>query len=131
MANSILGLTIYQAFNTFCFTDVERELYDEPFVAGMDKIIEDVLTRKRLLKENGMYHILISEKEFPGCDGVLNREEYEHDGAWYSIKTLRDYETEKGWLCPATLKFFSSFPEKIYFQLKYAGERFVSTKAQI
>lgn len=54
---------------------------------------------------------------FPKCKTHLEKDKNEYGGAWYTLKTSNNDEF-KGWLCPATLKFFTDFPEKIFFHIE-------------
>lgn len=119
----MLTLTIYRHGSCWCFDDETFGLQTEPFVLGMSEIISSVI------KENcpdpaEQYTIIFSDQEFPRAQGCLVRTEFEHGGAWYyreSSESIASPGTstkiQQGWLCPATLHYFDSHPEKIYFSI--------------
>lgn len=114
MANAMLCIEIYKLHGIWCFSDEKRELVDEPFILGMTELITAALKHTNLYEFNKKYRILFSGYDFPFNNGYLNKLGEERGGAWY------EWNENKGWLCPATLKFFEQFPEKIYFKLENA-----------
>ena len=108
----MLCVEIYKFNGTWCFTDTKRELLNEPFVLGIPEIINSVLEEQKLVEKGKNYRILFSAQEFPTYHGALARQNEEMGGAWYA------WNEQKGWLCPATLKFFCDFPETIYFKIE-------------
>lgn len=117
MSNALFVIEIYRHAGTWCFTDEKRDLIHEPFVSGIPELINDCINQLETSKDN-RYRITFSEKQFPESKEYLRFHFEEHGGAWYS-KQVTEKNTEQntkiGWLCPATLKFFSCFPKRIYF----------------
>jgi hypothetical protein len=121
MNNSMLALQLYRDAGTWCFTDESRNLTNEPFVLGIPAIIDKVIQDNEIDPHNPT--VIFSENEFPQCQGYLAYEIFEQGGVWYSLQELhKPYKhpggTLRGWLCPATLKFFPCHPKRIYFKLE-------------
>lgn len=116
MFNSMITIEIYRHAGTWCFTDEARGLLHEPFVLGIPKMIDKLIENIEDQKNKTTYAITFSERQFPTCSTRLTKLEEEHGGAWYELNSESN-TTERGWLCPATLKFFSNFPDEIYFTL--------------
>lgn len=119
MSNVMLTIEIYRHNGTWCFTDEVRGLTHEPFVLGIPEIIDTVLKSQRGGPLHTSYRVLFSANPFPKAYGHLEIQNKEHGGAWYALRSAEnELETEDvaqiGWLCPATLKFFDAFPERIY-----------------
>ena len=122
MQNAMYIIEIYRHAGTWCFTDDKRGLVHEPFVLGIPEFIDQVINLLSLGELNRTYKVIFSEKIFPAYQGCLSFKETEHGGAWYSLSVLnqdaKNNENGRGWLCPATLKFFEYFPPEIYFKLE-------------
>lgn len=115
-------LEIYKYSGLWCFTDTKRDLTHEPFVLGMSEIITHVIKEFKLGSDEDNYRVIFSEDKFPGYQGYLYYQYPEHGGNWYCLTTTLQSEPSqddlKGWLCPATLKFFEMFPKSIYFKVE-------------
>lgn len=122
MQNAMYVIQIYRHAGTWCFTDTERGLIHEPFVLGIPKFIDKNIEINELGSLNQDYKVIFSERCFPTYHGFLTIQEHEQGGAWYQMSIPEDWgqtgESSLGWLCPATLKFFSEFPKEIYFKLE-------------
>lgn len=119
MSNALFAIEIYRHAGTWCFTDEKRGLLHEPFVSGIPELIDDCITRL-IPHEGKSYRITFSEKQFPDSKEYLYFHSEEHGGAWYLKQNTGEtinLNSKKGWLCPATLKFFSYFPKEIYFSI--------------
>lgn len=112
MSNAMMVIQIYEHCGTWAFTDKARGLTHEPFVAGIPEIIDFCIDAYGD-KTKETHRIVFSAEYFPLCQGHMTKTSNEHGGAWYQFD-VQDGGF-KGWLCPATLKFFDSHPEKIYF----------------
>lgn len=113
----MMTIEIYRHAGTWCFTDEARGLLHEPFVLGIPEMIDRLIEKIGDQKNKTTYAITFSEQQFPTCSTRLEKLEEEHGGAWYALHA-EGIETKEGWLCPATLKFFSDFPKTIYVTLK-------------
>lgn len=112
MSNSMLVLEMYRHAGTWVFTDEKRDLVNEPFVLGVPEIFDSVI-EKQNLKGNHLYRVIFSDQNFPLAHAKVEKISEEGGGAWYKHK-----KTPPGWLCPATLKFFKEFPERIFFKIE-------------
>jgi hypothetical protein len=106
--NSIMVIKPYRFADTWVFDDADRGLVKEPFVAGIDRMLDD-LTRDIPDAARG-FRLLFSVLPFPGSQVELEWRREELGGNWYFAATL-GYE---GWLCPALLKFFPAAPPKLF-----------------
>jgi len=112
MSNSMLILEMYRHAGTWVFTDEKRDLVNEPFVLGVPEIFDSVIEEQDL-KGNHLYRVIFSDQNFPLAHAEVEKISEEGGGAWYKHK-----KTPPGWLCPATLKFFKEFPERIFFKIE-------------
>lgn len=110
--NSIMILFPYKYNGTWVFDDVDRGLIKEPFVAGIDKIL-DKLTQYIPDADKG-FKLLFSESYLPKADVKLVWMRKEGGGNWYKAPTLG----MEGWLCPALYKYFKEAPNQIYIKIE-------------
>lgn len=115
--NQIMKISPYWKYNTWCFSDDVTGLKDEPFVAGSDRIISELLRSKGILQEAKEGFILtFSGDYFPEYDGMLHHFKTEGSGNWYKT-TIGDVEYT-GWICPALFLYFSEAPKNIYVKME-------------
>jgi hypothetical protein len=88
-------------------------LYQEPFVSGAPKILDLFLQSVGQGDEDEM-RLLFSKLKFPGSVLAV-RHEKESGGYWYKVP---EFTGMAGWLCPATLCYFTSFPETFHFKVE-------------
>jgi hypothetical protein len=113
----MMTVEIYRYADTWCFTDEKRGLIHEPFVLGTPEIVDYMIESLPSQNTENKYRIIFSSEMFPNCKTHLKRDKNEHGGAWYALQAEQKDEL-RGWLCPATLKFFADFPECIFFHLE-------------
>jgi hypothetical protein len=113
-ANSISVIHPYLDEGEWCFDDPSVGLEREPFVAGMDMIIDRAVME--MDDPGGGFTLLFSDSPFPSATPLKWIEE-ESGGNWYECA---EYGLS-GWCCPALLKYFDSAPKEIYFQAKERG----------
>ncbi len=119
--NAIQAIMPYRMFGTWVFDDPHAGLVREPFVLGIPEMI-DVMVWDMADPSDG-FRMCFSLTE----PAVMNAHHIklmalENGGAWY-----RDVETRMGgWLCPATLLYFQSFPDELYI---WAEEMVISAQA--
>jgi hypothetical protein len=106
--NSIGLIAPYKHEGMWVFDDPEVGLRREPFVAGIDKMI-DQLVSSIPNSENG-FRLLFSASPFPGYAVEIEWRREEYGGNWYYSP---QFEME-GWLCPALFKYFDKAPPKLY-----------------
>lgn len=108
--NSLFAIAPYQFEDFWVFDDPGVGLRQEPFVCGMDHII-DVMTEDMPDAGSG-FKLLFSSRPFPGFTAKLEWLREECGGNWYA---WRKYALE-GWLCPALFKYFDTAPKEIFLQ---------------
>jgi hypothetical protein len=106
--NSIAVIAPYKYEGMWVFDDPSVELCREPFVAGIDTMI-DRLVAAIPDAEKG-FRLLFSAFPFPGYIVELTWRREEYGGNWYYSSKF-DIE---GWLCPALFKYFAKAPAKLY-----------------
>jgi hypothetical protein len=108
--NSIRIIVPYKFEGMWVFDDPAVNLVREPFVAGIDQII-DRLVATIPGAEQG-FRLLFSASPFPGHNARFEWRREEAGGNWYDCP---QFEME-GWLCPALFKYFEEAPKELYCQ---------------
>lgn len=98
----------YKYEGCWVFDDAAVDLLQEPFVLGIDTMI-DRLTMDIPNAAKG-FKVMFSASKFPGCTLKLEWRREELGGNWYYSPS---YGME-GWLCPALFKYFNKAPKEIY-----------------
>ena len=98
----------YKHQGMWVFDDPAVRLSREPFIAGIDKMI-DKLVADIPNAERG-WKAIFSASPFPGQMVKLEWRREESGGNWY----YSDKYQMEGWLCPALFKYFASAPREIY-----------------
>lgn len=93
-------------YGGWSFDDAEVGLQGEPFVAGIPEIID------ALVGNATKFEAAISKDPIKDYTCRLIRDE-EGKGDYTMEET-----GAKGWLCPATLKYFPEYPANIYVKIK-------------
>ena len=93
---------------TWVFDDPTVGLIQEPFVAGIPEMINDLV--RDIPNATSGFRLLFSAEPFPGFQRKLEWVRTELGGNWYR---LSDRPAE-GWLCPALFRYFSMAPHEIY-----------------
>ena len=106
--NSLYALKPYRHQSAWVFDDDKVGLVAEPFVLGIDTMI-DRLTESIPDAANG-FRLIFSTSQFPGSMAEIQWRREEANGNWYYTPT---YNIE-GWLCPALFKYFDEAPKTIY-----------------
>ncbi|MGB5969653.1 MAG: DUF6717 family protein [Spirulinaceae cyanobacterium] len=104
----------YKYDEMWVFDDEKVGLVREPFVAGADKIIDQMVAN--IPQAESGFSLLFSAHPFPGYQVKFDWRREEYGGNWYYIAML-DME---GWLCPALFKYFDKAPQEFYAQFKAA-----------
>ncbi len=110
--NAIMLICPYRWNGMWVFDDEAAGLHREPFVAGIDTMI-DRLTADILDAERG-FRMVFSATAFPGHAVRLEWRREESGGNWYHCSQLG----MEGWLCPALFKYFESAPQEIYAKIE-------------
>src|ERR1051325_11230935 len=106
--NSLFVIAPYRYEGMWVFDDPRVGLVREPFVAGIDLMI-DRLVAKIPNADKG-FRLIFSPTPFPGHEAKLEWRRTESGGNWYWSE---QYQIE-GWLCPALFKYFQSAPRELY-----------------
>ena len=107
-SNSLMVIAPYRHNGMWVFDDPAVGLSREPFIAGIDKMI-DKLVADIPNAERG-WKAIFSASPFPGHEVKLEWRREESGGNWY----YSDKYQMEGWLCPALFKYFAQAPREIY-----------------
>ena len=106
--NSLMVISPYKHHGMWVFDDPAVGLNKEPFIAGIDTMI-DKLTADIPNAQAG-FRAVFSASAFPGHTTKLEWRREESGGNWY----YSDKYKMEGWLCPALFKYFPTAPREIY-----------------
>jgi hypothetical protein len=106
--NSLRVIFPYRRNGVWMFDDAATGLSQEPFVAGIPEIIEDLVATIPGADEG--FTLFFSERPFPGHQVTLEWAREEIGGNWYRVSGTQ----MEGWLCPALLRYFQEAPSRIY-----------------
>jgi hypothetical protein len=110
--NALLVIAPYKYQGTWVFDDSAVGLFREPFIAGIDTMI-DKATANTPNADKG-FRAIFSASPFPGADFKLEWRREESGGNWY----YSDQFKMEGWLCPALLKYFPKAPPEIFVKVE-------------
>jgi hypothetical protein len=106
--NSLFVIKPYLYNGSWVFDDEDVGLYREPFVSGIDVMIDRLVAN--IPKAEKGFRLIFSPGPFPGYTVKLEWRRTEYGGNWYFSP---EYNME-GWLCPALFKYFKEAPKEIY-----------------
>ncbi len=110
--NSLFVIAPYKYHGSWVFDDPAVGLSREPFVAGIDTLIDKAIAK---IPEAGKgFRATFSAAFFPGADFKLEWRRQEGSGNWYYSPDFK----QEGWLCPALFKYFQSAPREIYVKVE-------------
>ena len=115
IGNSLMMIAPYKHHGMWVFDDPAVGLDKEPFIAGIDTMI-DKMTATIPNAEKG-FRAVFSASPFPGYTEKLEWRRQESGGNWY----YSDHYKMEGWLCPALLKYFATAPREIYVRAEPKG----------
>ena len=106
--NSLILIRPYKYEGTWVFDDTAVGLTREPFIAGIDTIIDHAVADI----PNAMrgFDAIFSAMPFPGYTLKLEWQRSEAGGNWNYCEKF----SMEGWLCPALFKYFAESPREIY-----------------
>jgi hypothetical protein len=107
-ANSLYVLRPYKHQGTWVFDDEAVGLVCEPFVLGIDEMIERLVAV--IPNAEAGFRLIFSPRAFPGHTVKLEWRREEDGGNWYFSPTFGI----EGWLCPALIKYFEVAPRELY-----------------
>ncbi len=108
--NAINTIKPFWRNGTWMFNDSSTGLINEPFVAGIPKMISILTTNIAHAKDG--FRLLFSAQKFPDYDMSLLWQKEENGGNWYLAK---DYNVT-GWICPAMFHYFKTTPNEIFIK---------------
>lgn len=108
MANAIFVIAPYKWQGQWVFDDPSVGLTHEPFVAGIDTMIDRMVAAIPHAEKG--FRLFFSASPFPGYTLKLEWRREEYGGNWYFCPQL----SMEGWLCPALLKYFDQAPAQLY-----------------
>ena len=109
-SNAIMVLAPYRHAGTWVFDDARVGLRQEPFVAGVPEMIDEMV--KDIPDANEGFRLFFSTGEFPGYTHTLTWRRGDATGNWYYCEQV----DKEGWLCPALFKYYKRAPEKFYIK---------------
>ncbi len=112
LMNALLVIAPYKYQGTWVFDDPAAGLLREPFIAGIDTMIEKAVADIPNAEKG--FRAIFSASPFPGADLKLDWRRAESGGNWY----YSDRFKMEGWLCPALLKYFPTAPREIYVKVE-------------
>ena len=115
--NEIRVIAPYKYAGGWVFDDPAVDLVREPFVGGMDIIIDRAVAGIPEA-ENG-FRLLFSPKPFPGYNLKLEWRREEYGGNWYYAPQF----DQEGWLCPALQLYFDPAPRELYCRAEAGTNR--------
>ncbi len=106
--NAISVLYPYKYEGLWVFDDSAAGLDKEPFVCGIDKMIDRLVVG--LQNPDKGFRLYFAPEPFPGFAVQLEWRRPEYGGNWYYCA---EYEME-GWLCPALFRYFVNAPKRLF-----------------
>jgi hypothetical protein len=110
--NALLVIAPYKYQGTWVFDDPAVGLSREPFIAGIDTMIDKAVADIPSAEKG--FRAIFSASPFPGANWKLDWRREESGGNWY----YSDRFKMEGWLCPALLKYFPTAPREIYVKIE-------------
>ena len=110
--NALLVIAPYKYQGTWVFDDPAVGLSREPFIAGIDTMIDQAVADIPNAEKG--FRAIFSASPFPGANWKLDWRRAESGGNWY----YSDRFKMEGWLCPALLKYFPTAPREIYVKVE-------------
>jgi hypothetical protein len=106
--NSLFIIAPYRYQGMWVFDDPKVGLDREPFVAGIDLMIDRLV--ENIADADKGFRLIFSPTPFPGSQARLEWRREEHGGNWYWCEQF----ALEGWLCPALFKYFPAAPRELF-----------------
>jgi hypothetical protein len=105
-----LKLDIRNCNGTWIFDDVEKQVFDEPFVEGSSELITAMRDSLGLKGEN--LTLTFEPQQFQKTNFRLDWMDCRSNGTWnmYRCQSL----AMEGWLCPVLLRYFAKPPRQMF-----------------
>ncbi|MFN9972133.1 MAG: DUF6717 family protein, partial [Phycisphaerae bacterium] len=98
----------YRHQGTWVFDDASAGLVQEPFVAGVPEMIDELV--KDIPDAEKGFRLTFSANPFPGHQKTLSWLRGDSGGNYYRMNE----PPMEGWICPAMFKYYEKAPEKLY-----------------
>ena len=108
LMNALFLIAPYKYEGMWVFDDLAVGLAREPFIAGIDTMIDKVVAD--IPNAERGFRAVFSATHFPGANFKLEWRRAEGGGNWYYSEQFK----MEGWLCPALFRYFPSAPREIY-----------------
>jgi hypothetical protein len=106
--NTIGVIVPYKYQGMWVFDDPAAGLHREPFVAGIDTMIDRLVAA--IPNADKGFRLVFSAVAFPGHTVKLEWRREDAGGNWYFCPQFG----VEGWLCPALFKYFEKAPAQLY-----------------
>ncbi|RYD85107.1 MAG: hypothetical protein EOP84_03530 [Verrucomicrobiaceae bacterium] len=110
--NSLFVIAPYKYHGSWVFDDERVGLHREPFIAGIDTMIDRLVAE--IPNAEAGFRATFSASPFPGYTTKLVQQRSESGGTWYQSEELG----MEGWLCPALFKYYETAPPELYVKLE-------------
>ena len=110
--NALFVIAPYKYEGLWVFDDPAVGLSKEPFIAGIDTMIDKVVAD--IPRAERGFRAIFSATPFPGHNFKLEWRRGESGGNWYYSNQFK----MEGWFCPALLRYFPSAPREIYVKVE-------------
>jgi len=111
--NALQIIFPYKDRGQWMFDDERVNLVREPFIYGMDTLLNIIATREKIKGLSKGVKLIFSHLPFPqAIELVWDREDV--GGNWYACPEIND---RQGWLCPAMFKYFKKTPARLYIKM--------------
>jgi hypothetical protein len=110
--NVVSVIVPYKYEGIWVFDDPAVGLVREPFVAGIDTMIDRLVGS--IPDATKGFRLLFSSTPFPGYTIKLKWRREEYAGNWYYCEQLG----MEGWLCPALFRYFVEAPPELYARVE-------------
>lgn len=106
--NAIMVIAPYRHQGTWVFDDRSTGLVQEPFVAGVPEMIDELV--REIPDADSGFRLLFSAGPFPGHQKQLTWLRGDSGGNYYAL----DDPPMEGWICPALFKYYEKAPENLF-----------------
>ncbi len=125
-------IKLYRKNNLWCFDYPSMGIIEEPFVEGIDDIIDAVAARNLGVRKNHIPSELIlrwsTDENDPAPNKLLHLHSEERFGQQWNRYKLHSMNISalEGNLCPMLLVFFKNAPDVIYFDIYQVTPEFLA-----